>query len=60
MFGIFNNNIITEKEKDILLEWTYENEHKFIQNEMGSHRKYYRFTHESESPDSFLMLRREY
>ena len=58
MFGIFKNNIITEKEKDILLEWTYENEHKFIQNEMGSHRKYYKFTHESGVPRLFFDVKK--
>lgn len=57
MFGIFDNKIISQKEKNILLEWIYENEYKFIQNPNGQNRKYYKFSYDIEVPKLFFEIK---
>lgn len=57
MFAIFNNKIISQKEKNILLEWIYKNENKFIQNPNGQHRKYYKFSYDNRVPKLFFEIK---
>ena len=57
MFGLFNNKIISGKENQILLEWIYTNQYKFIQNPMGPYRKYYRFSEDPYIPKLFFEIK---
>lgn len=58
MFNIFSNKfIISEKEKLFLLNWVFKNEHKFILNQFGPHRKFYSFDNDSEVPSLFYEVR---
>ena len=50
MFNLFDFNIISRKEKDILLKWIIKSENKFKKNVMGVNRKYYKFSHDPTSP----------
>ena len=52
MINIFNR-VISNKEKNILLDWVYENESKFVVNDAGPARKFYSFVDDPTLPELF-------
>jgi hypothetical protein len=57
MINIFNH-IISKEEKNILLDWIYENEDKFTPNPAGPERKFYSFGDDPTLPQLFLDVKK--
>lgn len=57
MFSLLKPKIITKKEQNFLLSWTYQNESKFESNPVGPNRKFYSFNNDLNIPSLLFEIK---